>query len=82
MNKFAEGLGIVIVGFLIIAAVSVLAGTILWLVWEDSVAAMFPKAVENGVLAATITWWQAVKISWVFNILIKTTTTTTSSKKD
>lgn len=81
MNKFAEGLGLVMVGFLIIAAVSVLAGTFLWLVWEDSVTAMFPKAVESGVLAATLTWWQCVKISWVFNILIKTTTNT-SGKKD
>lgn len=78
MNNFAESIGDIVVGLLMIFAGSVLAGTILWFIWEDSVTAMFPNAIESGVLAATLGWWQCVKISWVFNILIKTTTSTTN----
>lgn len=81
MNKFAEGIGMIVTGILIVFAVSVLGGTILWFIWEDSVTAMFPKSIESGILAATLTWWQCVKISWVFSILIKTTTTNSSTKK-
>jgi hypothetical protein len=51
------------------------------LIWEDSVTAMFPKSVESGVLAATLTWWQAVKISWVFNILLGSTKIDNKEKK-
>lgn len=82
MNDFAEGLGYLLVGLLIVFAVSVFGGTILWLIWDDSITAMFPKAVETGVLAATLTWWQSVKITWVFSLLIKTATTSTNTKKE
>jgi hypothetical protein len=79
MNKIAEGY--IIVGFIIVCAIAVLGGTILWLIWEDSLTAMFPKAVESGVLAEKLGWWQSVKITWIFALLIKSTNTT-SSKKD
>ncbi len=75
MNRFAEGLGILLIASIIIGAGALLGGTILWLIWEDSVTAMFPKAVESGVLAATLGWWQSVKIVWVFGLLIKATQT-------
>ena len=78
MNDIAESVGKIIVGLLLIFVGAVFSGTILWLIWNDSVGAMFPKAVETGVLAATLTWWQAVKVSWVFAILIKATTTVNS----
>jgi hypothetical protein len=81
MNKIAEGIGYIIVGFIIVCAIAVLGGTILWLIWEDSLTAMFPKAVESGVLAEKLGWWQSVKITWIFALLIKSTNTT-SSKKD
>lgn len=82
MNKVAEGLGYIIVGLLIVCCVSVLGGTLLWLLWEDSITAMFPKAIESGVLAATLDWWQSVKITWVFTLLLKGSSSTSSSKKD
>lgn len=82
MNKFAEGLGMIVMGLLIIFGISVLGGTILWLIWEDSITGMFPKAVETGVLAATLTWWQSVKITWIFSILIKATNSTTNKTKE
>lgn len=81
MNRFAEGIGYIIFGLLIVCAISVLGGTVLWLIWEDSLTAMFPKAVESGVLAAKLDWWQSVKITWIFALLFKSTSTT-SSKKD
>ena len=75
MNNFAESISLIIMGLLTIALGSVIGGTLLYLLWEGSIPAMFPKAVESGVLAATLTWWQCVKITWVSAILIKSTTT-------
>lgn len=72
-NNFAEAIGYIVAGLMLIFIASIIGGTFLWLVWEDSVTAMFPNSVENGILAATLTWWQAVKISWVFNILLGST---------
>jgi hypothetical protein len=76
-NKFLIAIGALIIGLLIIAISSVILGTVLYVIWEDSVTAMFPSSVENGILASKLTWWQCVKISWVFSILIKSTNTET-----
>lgn len=81
MNQFAEGVGFIVVALLLVFVVSVLGGTLLWFIWEDSITAMFPKAVENGVLAPTLTWWQSVKITWIFALLFKATQTN-NNKKD
>lgn len=72
MNYTAERMTIIIMTLLTTFIGAVAAGTILWLIWEDSLTAMFPGAVAAGVLAASLTWWQSVKIVWVFSILIKT----------
>ena len=80
MNNFAEGLATLVVGLLLVCAMAVFGGTILCLIWEDSMTAMFPKAVETGVLAATLTWWQSVKISWIFALLIKSSLTNNTKK--
>jgi hypothetical protein len=82
MNQIVEGMGKIIVGILILCGVAVLSGTLLWLIWEDSITAMFPKAVETGVLASTLTWWQSVKITWIFTLLLKATNTNSTSSSD
>jgi hypothetical protein len=71
MNTYAERMTIIIMTLVTTCIAAVTAGTILWLIWEDSLSAMFPGAVAAGVLAAKLTWWQSVKIVWVFSILIK-----------
>jgi len=82
MSDFMEGVGFIVVALFLVCVMSVLGGTALWLIWEDSITAMFPKAIESGVLAATLTWWQSVKIVWVFSLLLKATQTNTVKKKD
>jgi hypothetical protein len=75
MNNFAEAVGAAILVILLVFVVSVFGGTVLYFIWEDSLTAMFPKAVESGVLAAKLTWWQSVKIVWIFALLVKATQT-------
>lgn len=61
----------ILLGVITMGISAVMLGTLLWFIWEDSLSAMFPTAVASGILAAKLTWTQAVKISWVFNILFK-----------
>jgi hypothetical protein len=72
MNQFAERFSFIIMSALVIAAGAVTGGTILWLLWEDSLTAMFPTAVSSGILAAKLEWWTAVKVVWIFGLLFKT----------
>lgn len=71
MNKFADQISYILAGVFVIALGSVVGGTLLYLLWEDSITAMFPTAVKNGHLAGSLTWWQSVKIVWVFTLLVK-----------
>jgi hypothetical protein len=80
MEKFFAVVGVVIVSALIIFITAVLGGTILYFMWPVAIPAVFPKVVEQGVLASRLTWWQAVAFSWVAAILFKTTIN--SSKKE
>lgn len=84
MNDLVEGIGIIVVTVMAAFLISVVGGTLFYFIYEDSIQAMFPKAVETGVLAATLTWWQSVKIVWIFTILIKSgqTTDNKSSSKN
>lgn len=53
-----------VVGFIALVAIaSVLSGTILWLVW--------PVAMVEVFKLPALTWWQAVTLTWVCAILIK-----------
>ena len=60
----------VLVVFLVFVA-AVFGGTILWLIWPTSIPVLFPSAVSSGILAANLSWWVSVKITWVFGLLIK-----------
>ena len=48
-----------------------IAGTILFLIWPFAIPGAFPGLVEAGTLVASISWWAAVCLTWVFNILVK-----------
>jgi hypothetical protein len=72
MNNYADRMTVIFMNIFTTFVAAVASGTILWFIWEDSLSAMFPTAISAGILAATITWWQAVKIVWIFGILIKT----------
>ena len=57
-------------GLAIILLVATIGGTIVYLVWPVAVKA-FPALVESGILAAKLTWEQAVLLTWLFGILFK-----------
>tara|TARA_R100000656_G_scaffold124591_2_gene103218 strand:+ start:339 stop:578 length:240 start_codon:yes stop_codon:yes gene_type:complete len=79
METISKSVGAVVIAILVICAVAVVGGTILWACW-DGLLAMFPKAVSSGVLAEEISWWDAVKATWVFGVLFKVSGS--NSKKD
>jgi len=77
-NDFLDGV-FKIIGLLItIVVIGVFAGTIVWLIWPFAIPAAFPGLVSSGVLAAKLSWWSAVCLSWIFNLLIRASQTNNS----
>jgi hypothetical protein len=80
MEKFfgtiVVGVGLVGLAFVL----SVLGGTFVWLIWPVSIPMAFPGLVTTGVIAAKLTWWQSVCITWLFGILIKSSGSSVSKK--
>jgi hypothetical protein len=72
MQKLFTVVGAFVVGAVLAFIGAVLGGTILWLIWPVTIPAVFPGIVASGVLAAKLTWWQAVFFVWVCALLIKT----------
>ena len=81
IEKIGTGFLIGIGAVVLVALLAVLSGTILFWLWPVAIPAAFPGLVTSGVLAAKLLWWQAVCLTWIFQILIKNTNTTTNSKK-
>lgn len=52
-----------------------LSGTVVWIIWPFAIPAAFPGLVTSGVLASKISWWAAVCLSWIFNLLIRASVT-------
>lgn len=71
--------GMFLIGLAIAFLSAIIGGTVLWLIWPVAIPAVFPKVVEQGVLAAKLTWWQAVLFTWIATILLKPNT---NSKED
>jgi hypothetical protein len=71
MEKFLKALGAIIVIAIGVFIGAILGGTILWWIWPYALPIAFPNAVGAGVLAANIPWWNAVCLTWLFCILIK-----------
>lgn len=79
MNKFTETFNSLILVAIVVFIGATLGGSILYLLYP-SLLEFFPTAVSSGVLAPILEWWTAVKIVWIFNILVKSTPTSPSSK--
>ena len=67
--------GIGIGAILVIALLSVVGGTIIYWIWPIAVPVAFPGLVTSGVIAAELSWWAAVCLTWIFGILIRSTNT-------
>lgn len=64
---------------LIILIIVVIAGGItgffVWLLWPIAIPAAFPALIKSGAIAAKLTLWQSICLSWIFAILIKSSQT-------
>lgn len=78
MDKIILGLIVGIGGIALIAALSLISGTLLWLFWPYAMAA-FPGLVKSGTLAAELSWWTSVALSFVCAILVKSGQTNTNN---
>lgn len=75
MNALLIGIG----SFFLVFAIAFFGGTIVWILWDDCIPHVFPSLVENGHLAADLSWWQAVSLTWLSGLLIKGSSSTIKS---
>ena len=69
-----------VLSFVMLGILSVLNGTILFLMWKVAIPAFLPGLVASGIIAAKLTWWQSVCLSWVMAILFGKTNTVNVKK--
>lgn len=79
MDKIIIGLIVGLGALALIAALSLVSGTIVWILWPYAVAA-FPGLVKSGALASDLSWGCAVALTFVCSILIKTSQSNTNNK--
>lgn len=75
MEKFLAGLLIGLGALALVALLAVFGGTIVCWIWPVAIPAAFPGLVASGAIAGKLAWWQAVCLTWLFGILIKSTQT-------
>ena len=80
MEKFFIAVGATISVLLLIFGISILSGTILWLIYPH-IHALFPTAVEKGIIARDLEWWDSVCITWITYIFLGNSSSK-DSKKD
>ncbi len=62
--------GVAVLAIIMISFTAVISGTVVWLLWPVAMGA-FPGLVSGGVLAAKLTWWESVCLTWLLGFLIK-----------
>lgn len=77
MQKLIAGLITAIGAAALVAFVSTLGGTIVWMIWPTAVYA-FPRLVAEGWLEPKLSWWTCVCLAWTTGILVKATYTNNS----
>lgn len=80
--NYQERMTFIVMNLIVTSIAAVMGGTILWLLWEGSITAIFPTAVTNGIISEHLEWWPAVKILWICTLLFKTTVDIKSPKKN
>jgi hypothetical protein len=71
MEKVVEAIVIGILAMALVGAIAVVGGTIVYLIWPVAIPAVFPKLVAAGTIAAQLTWWQSVCLTWLCSLLLK-----------
>jgi len=74
MERITAFIGTMIIAVILIFIVAIIGGTILWIIWDDCI----PHVFKSEVLSKDLTWWQAVTLTWVAGILIKSSSSSKS----
>jgi hypothetical protein len=69
IKKILMGLGIGTGVLLLVIAVLVIGLLVIKLLWAWIVEDLFPGAVEQGLIAAKISWWTSFKVSLILAVL-------------
>lgn len=64
--KFVIFVGILTTYFLI----STITGTLVWLLWDNTIPELFGGLVQNGYIAKHPEWFDVVKFSWIVGMLV------------
>lgn len=71
MDKVVSGIVTALLTIIVIGFVALLGGTVIWLIWPVAIPAAFPGLVASGLIVGKLAWWEAVCLTWLFGILIK-----------
>lgn len=80
IDSLGEGVAVGVVAFILVAFVAVFGGTVVYFIWPVAIPAAFPGLVAAGTLAAKLTWGQAIALTWLFSILLKSSSSATVKK--
>ena len=72
MGALILAVGAVLLFTVVVAIGAVLGGTIVWFLWPDVMVAVFHFP--------PLTWWQAVALTWICAILLKSSSSSSSKK--
>lgn len=61
--RVAAGVAAAVAGLVMFVVVSVVVMFLVKALWAWTIPDLFPGAVEQGLVAASISWWTAVKIA-------------------
>lgn len=78
MEAVVLGVILALGGLALIAGLSLVSGTIVWLIWPIAMKA-FPGLVLAGYVSADLNWPTAVCLAFLFSILIKSTQANTKN---
>lgn len=64
-DKIAFILGTLVFVFLL----TTITGTLIWLLWDNTIPYIFNGLVENGYIERNPEWFDVVKFSWMIGLL-------------
>lgn len=79
-SELSEGIVIGLVAFALVAFIAVFGGTVVYFLWPIAIPAAFPGLISIGILASKLTWTQAVALTWLCSILLKSSSSSSSKK--
>lgn len=54
---------------LVVLLISTITGTLVWILWDNTIPQLFSGLVENGYVAKSPDWFDVVKFSWIIGLL-------------